>query len=102
MKRSRSPPEIRRRGPISGHTRRSTSRKVQHGDMGHSLGDSYGKETDNCEGSSSRKTSSHSQRKGKKRKHSKVMTLESSRNPNHPLSMERLRKGKRQKFGHLV
>jgi hypothetical protein len=32
----------------------------------------------------------------------KFMTLKSSRNPNHPLSMERLRKGKRQKLGCLV
>jgi hypothetical protein len=65
-KRSRSPPEIRKHGLISGHTRRSTSRKVQPGDRGHSSGESSGKETDNSEGSSSRKTSSHSQRKGKK------------------------------------
>jgi hypothetical protein len=35
--------------------------------------------------------------KGKERSESipKVMILKSSRNPNHPLSMERLRKGKR-------
>jgi hypothetical protein len=32
----------------------------------------------------------------------KFMTLKSSRNPNHPLSMVRLRKGKRQKLGCLV
>jgi hypothetical protein len=32
----------------------------------------------------------------------KVMTLKSSRKPNHPLSMEILRKGKRQKLGYLV
>jgi hypothetical protein len=32
----------------------------------------------------------------------KVMTLKSSRKPNHPLSMEILRKGKRQNFGFLV
>jgi hypothetical protein len=39
--------------------------------------------------------------KGKGRNESipKVMTLKSSRNPNHPLSMVRLRKGKRQKPG---
>jgi hypothetical protein len=32
----------------------------------------------------------------------KVMTLKSSRNPNHPLLMWKLRKGKRQKLGCLV
>jgi hypothetical protein len=30
------------------------------------------------------------------------MTLKSSRKPNHPLSMETLRRGKRQKLGCLV
>jgi hypothetical protein len=42
--------------------------------------------------------------KGKERSESipKSMILKSSRNPNHPLSMERLRKGKRQKLGCLV
>jgi hypothetical protein len=41
--------------------------------------------------------------KGKERSERipKVMTLKSSRNPNHPLSMERLRKGKRKKLGSL-
>jgi hypothetical protein len=39
--------------------------------------------------------------KGKERSESipKVMTLKSSRKTNHPLSMERLRKGKRQNLG---
>jgi hypothetical protein len=32
----------------------------------------------------------------------KVMILKSSRKPNHPLSMEKLRKGKGEKLGHLV
>jgi hypothetical protein len=42
--------------------------------------------------------------KGKERSENipKVMILKSSRNPNHPLSMERLRKGKRKKLGCLV
>jgi hypothetical protein len=42
--------------------------------------------------------------KGKERSESipKVMILKSSSKPNHPLSMERLRKGKRQKLGCLV
>jgi hypothetical protein len=42
--------------------------------------------------------------KGKERSESipKFVSLKISRNPNHPLSMERLRKGKRQKLGYLV
>jgi hypothetical protein len=28
------------------------------------------------------------------------MTLKNSRNPNHPYSMERLRRGKKKKFGY--
>jgi hypothetical protein len=42
--------------------------------------------------------------KGKERSERipKVMTLKSLRKPNHPLSMERLRKGKRQKLGCLI
>jgi hypothetical protein len=42
--------------------------------------------------------------KGKERRESipKVMILKNSRNPNHPLSMEILRKGKRHKLGYLV
>jgi hypothetical protein len=42
--------------------------------------------------------------KGKERSKSipKVMNLKSSRKPNHPLSMERLRKGKTQKLGYFI
>jgi len=42
--------------------------------------------------------------KGKERSERipKFMTLKSSRNPNYPISMEILRKGKRQKLGCLV
>jgi hypothetical protein len=42
--------------------------------------------------------------KGKERNRSipKVVILKSSRNPNHPLSTDRLRKGKKQKLGCLV
>jgi hypothetical protein len=63
---------------------RSTSKKAQHGVKRHSSEESSSEETDNSKGSSSRKTSSHSQRRGK-----------NLRKPNHPLSMERLRRGKR-------
>jgi hypothetical protein len=93
---SQSPPEIRKRGPISGHTKRSTSRKVQPGGRRHSSRESYGEETGNLRDLLVAKLVHIL--KGKERSESipKVMILKSSRNPNHPLSMERLRKGKRQ------
>jgi hypothetical protein len=71
VKRSQSPPKIRKHGPISDHTRRSTLKKAQPRGRGHSSGESSGKEAGNFEGYSSIKTSSQSQRKGKKRKNSK-------------------------------
>jgi hypothetical protein len=40
--------------------------------------------------------------KGRSKIVPKFMTLKSSRNPNHPLSMVILRKGKRNKLGFLV
>jgi hypothetical protein len=42
--------------------------------------------------------------KGKERREiiQKVMILKNLKNPNHPLSMEILRKGKRHKHGYLV
>jgi hypothetical protein len=46
-------------------------KKAQLGGRGHSSIESYGKEDGKSEGSSSSKESSHSQRKGKKWKHSK-------------------------------
>jgi hypothetical protein len=39
--------------------------------------------------------------KGRNKNIPKFMTLKRSRNPNHPLSMVRLRNGKRQKLGCL-
>jgi hypothetical protein len=101
-KRSQIPPEIRKRGPISGHTRRSTSRKVHPGGMRHSSGESSGEETGNSEGSSSRKTISHSQRKGKKRKHSKIHDPEEFKKAKPPSFDGEIKKGKRQKLGCLV
>jgi hypothetical protein len=71
VKRSQSLPEIQKHGPISDHTRRSMLKKAQPRGRGHSSGESFGKEDGNSKESSSRKTISHSQRKGKKRKHSK-------------------------------
>jgi hypothetical protein len=75
-KRSRSPPGMWKRGLLSGHTGRSTSRKVHPRDKGQASDDSSGKETSDSEGSSSSRTSSYSQRKRKKRNHSKNHNLE--------------------------
>jgi hypothetical protein len=38
-------------------------------------------------------------REGRRGNIPRVMTLKSSRNPNHPLLMDKLRRGKNQKFG---
>jgi hypothetical protein len=59
-------PEIQKRGHVSGHTERSTSRKVHPRDKGQASDDSSGKEAGDSEGSSSSRTSSHSRRKQKK------------------------------------
>ena len=93
MKRSQSPHEIRKRDPISGHTRRSTSRKFQPGGRRHSSRESFGEETDNFEGSSSSKDSSHSQRKGKKQKHSKSHDPEEFKKAKPPSLNEEIEKG---------
>jgi hypothetical protein len=66
------PPKIQKYAPESGHTRRSTSKKAQHGAKRNSTEESSSEETDNSKEYSSGKTSSHSQRKRKKRKHSKI------------------------------
>jgi hypothetical protein len=70
-KRKQIPHEIQKHDPISDHTRRSTSKKTQPVDRGHSSAESSRKEASNSEGSSSSRSSSHSQRKGNKRKSSK-------------------------------
>jgi hypothetical protein len=64
-----------KRGPLSGHTGRSTLRKVHPRDKGQASDDSSGKETGDSEGFSSSRTSSYSQRKRKKRNHSKNHNL---------------------------
>jgi hypothetical protein len=56
-------PETQKRGHVSGHTERSTSRKVHPRDKGQASDDSSGKEAGDSEGSSSSRTSSHSRRK---------------------------------------
>jgi hypothetical protein len=86
-KKTPSPPEIQKNGPESGHTRRITSKKDQHGAKRHSSKESSSEETDNSKESSSRKTSSHSQRRRKKRKHSKIHDLEEF-NKEKPLTFD--------------
>jgi hypothetical protein len=66
-KRSQIPPEIQEHDSISDHIGRS----AQLGGRGHSSVEPSKKEAGKSEVSSSSRASSHSQRKGKKRKHSK-------------------------------
>jgi hypothetical protein len=61
----------KKHGPESGHTRRNTSKKAQHGAKIHSMEESSSEETHNSKEYSSGKTSSCSQVWKKKRKHSK-------------------------------
>jgi hypothetical protein len=98
VKRSQSPSEIRKHGPISDHTRRSTLKKAQPGGRGHSSGESYGKEAGNFKGSSSRKTSSHSQVKEKKRKDPKGRDLEDFKKYKPPSFDEEIKKGEEAKY----
>ena len=92
-KKSQSPPEIQKCGILSGHTRKSTSRKVHPRDKGQVLDDSSGKETSDSEGSSSSITSSHSWRKWKKRNHSKNHNLEEFKKAKPPSFDSELKKG---------
>jgi hypothetical protein len=92
-KRSRIPLEIWKCSPLSGHTGRSTLRKVQNGDREQASDESSGKETGDSEGSSSSRTSSHSQRKQKKQKHSKSHNLEEFRKAKPPSFYGEIKKG---------
>jgi hypothetical protein len=92
-KKTPSPPEIQKHGPESGHTRRSTSRKAQHGAKRHSMEDSSGEDTDNSKESSSGKTSSHSQTRRKKRKHSKSHDPEEFKKAKPPTFDGEIKKG---------
>jgi hypothetical protein len=96
-KKAQSPPEIRKHGPESGHTKRSTSKKAQHGAKGDSSKESSGEETDNSKESSSSKTSSHSQRKIKKRKHSKSHDPEEFKKAKPPTFDGEIKKGEETK-----
>jgi hypothetical protein len=64
-------PKMQKHGRISGHTERSTSRKVHPRGKGPVPDDSTEKKAGDSEGSSSSRTSSYSRRKQKKQKNSK-------------------------------
>jgi hypothetical protein len=92
-KKSQSPPEIQKRGLLSGHTRKSTSKKVHPRDKGKASDDSFGKETGDSEGYSSSRTSSYSRRKWKKRNHSKNHNLEEFKKAKPPSFDDEIKKG---------
>jgi hypothetical protein len=101
-KRSQIPPEIQKRGPISGHTGRSTSRKAHPGGRGHSSESPLERKLATPRDLLVEKLAHILKGKERSKSFPKVMTLKNSRKPNHPLSMGKLRKGKRQKLGCLV
>jgi hypothetical protein len=86
-------PEIQKHGHVSGHTERSTSRKVHPRDKGQASDNSSGKEDSDSEGSSSSITSSHSQRKRKKQKLSKSHNLEEFKKAKPPSFDGEINKG---------
>ena len=70
-KKTQSPPEIQKHGPESRNTRRSTSKKAQHGAKRHAKVKDSSKESpsegaENSKEMSSSETSSHSHRKRKR------------------------------------
>jgi hypothetical protein len=91
-KKTPSPPKIQNHGLKSGHTRRSTSRKAQHGVKRHSL-KCLSEDIDNFKEYSSGKSSSHSQTRGKKGKHSKSRDLEEFKKDKPPTFDGEIKKG---------
>ena len=92
------PPEIQKHGLESSHTRRSTSKKAQHGAKRHantknSTEESSSEETDNSKELSSNETSLHSQRRRKKRKHSKSHDPEEFKKARPPTFDGEIKKG---------
>jgi hypothetical protein len=86
-------PEMQKRGCISGHTERSTSRKVHPRGKGLVPNDSTEKEAGDSEGSSSSRTSSYSRRKQKKQKTSKSHKFEEFRKAKPPSFDDEIKKG---------
>jgi hypothetical protein len=86
-------PEVQKHGHISGHTERSTSKKVHPRGKGQVADDSSGKEAGGSEGSSSNITSSYSRRRQKKRKLSKGHKFEEFRKTKPPSFDGEIKKG---------
>jgi hypothetical protein len=86
-------PEMQNHGCISGHTEKSTSRKVHLRGKGLVSDDSTKKEFGDSEGSSSSKTSSYSQRKQKKQKTSKSHKFEEFKKVKPPSFDDEIKKG---------
>jgi hypothetical protein len=92
-KKMQIPHEIQNHGPKIGHSRRSTSKKAQHGSKRHSTRESSSEETDNSKEFSSSETSSHSQKRIKKRKHSKRHDPEEYKKSKPPTFDGEIKKG---------
>jgi hypothetical protein len=86
-------PEVQKHGHISGHTERSTSKKVHPRGKGQAADDSSGKEAGGSEGSSSSRTSSFTRRRQKKRKLSKGHKFEEFRKAKPPSFDGEIKKG---------
>jgi len=96
-KRGQSPPQIWKHDSISDLTGRSTMKKFQPRGKGHSSRESYGKEDDKPEGSSSSRAITNSQRKGKKQKHSKTFGPEEFKKDKPPSFDREINKGEETK-----
>jgi hypothetical protein len=86
-------PEVHNHGRLSGHTERSTSRKVHPRGKGPVPDDSTKKEAGDSEGSSSSRTSSYSQRKQKKQKNYKSHKFEEFKKEKPPSFNGQIKKG---------
>jgi hypothetical protein len=86
-------PKMQNRGHVSGHTERSTSRKVHPRGKGPVPDDSTEKEFSDSEGSSSSRISSYSRRKQKKQKTSKSHKFEEFRKAEPPSFDGEIKKG---------
>jgi hypothetical protein len=92
-KRGQSPPETQKHDFISDPTGRITAKKVQPGGKGHSLGESSGNEVYNSERPSSSRANSHSQKKGRKKNHSKIRGPKEFRKAKPPSFDGEMKKG---------
>jgi hypothetical protein len=86
-------PEVQKHGHISGHTERSTSKKVHPRGKGQAADESSGKEASGSEGSSSNKTSPCTRRRQKKRKFSKGHKFKEFRKAKPPSFDGEIKKG---------